>query len=341
MNVVTVPFVLPSVAFAALWTLLAVAVCALHVPMRRRFTLLDAEQRAGLLLALALLPVVCAAGAAVLAFAPAIGGFVVDAHCHADVGCSAHVPTLRTDASLAALLVLIAAAVFVAIGRSASNGLRRSLSVARALALLDTQSGQPERRSNDAVPIEIAESRERFAYCAGLVRPRVVVSSALFDALPALEREAVLAHERAHAARRDNLRALLAGIALWPVPRALKRGLLRDLAAAAELACDRRAANQIGGTAAVAAALAAAHALPGAPETHGRRAPRTARSAWSRADGWAVAVRERLAALDAAPGRHLPAAVAAMLVTAVYVAVTLTATLAAHHGTELVIAGLG
>jgi len=338
MNVVTVPFVLPWAAFAAVWAVLAVVVCVLHGPVRRRLSGLEAEQRAALLLALALLPVVCAAGAAVLAFAPAVGGFVVDAHCHPDVGCSAHVPTLRADASLATLLVLIVTSIFAAIGCSASSGLRRSLSVARALALLQTRNGSPARRADDAVPVDIADSRERFAYCAGLLRPRVVVSRALLDALPARGRKAVLEHERAHAARRDNLRGLLAALSLWPVPRALKRGLLRDLAAAAELACDRRAASRVGGTAAVAAALAAVHSPP--RWSFGPDAP-AHRAGTSQTDGSAEMLCDRVAALHEAPGRRLPGAVAAALVAAVYLAITLAATLAVHHGAELFIARLG
>jgi len=340
MNVVTVPLVLSWVAFAAVWAMLAVAVCLLHRLARRHLVRLEAEQRGALLLSLALLPVICAAGSAVLAFAPAVGGLVVDAHCHADVGCSTHVPTLRADASLAVVLVLLVTAVFAAIGRSASNGLRRSFSVARALALLETRDASPERRP-DAVPVEIADSSERFAYCAGLLRPRVIVSRALLEALPALERDVVLEHERAHAARRDNLRGLLAGIALWPVPRVLKHRLLRDLAAAAELACDRRAADRPGGTAAVAAALAAVHTVPERASAVDGGFRRAARPASYRAGGSAETLRDRLAALHGAPGRRLPAAVAATLVAAVYVAVTLGATLAAHHGTELLIARLG
>ena len=341
MNVVTVPFVLPWAAFAALWAMLAVAVCVVHVPARPRLAALDAEQRAGLLLALALLPFATAAGATVLAFAPAIGGFVVDAHCHADVGCSVHVPTLRLDASLAALLVLIAVTVSAAIGCSASSGLRRSLLVTRALAVLGTPAGRLARLPKGAVPIEIADSRERFAYCTGLLRPRIVVSTTMLDALAPAEREAVLAHELAHAARRDNLRGLAAGISLWPVPRRLKQSLLRDLAAAAELACDRRAAARVGGAAAVAAALATAHAPHTRPDTSDHCARRGMRSAWSRADAPFDSVRERVTALDGAPGKRLPAGLTAMFVTAVYVAVTLGATLAAHHGTELLIAWLG
>ena len=119
MNVVNVPLVLPWITFAGAWAVLAVVACALHRLLRGPLSGLDAEQRGVLLLALALLPLVSAAGAAVLGFAPAVGGFVVDAHCHPDTGCSTHVPTLRAEASLGALLLFAIAASSAVIARSA------------------------------------------------------------------------------------------------------------------------------------------------------------------------------------------------------------------------------
>ncbi len=47
------------------------------------------------------------------------------------------------------------------------------------------------------------------AFCAGLLRPRVCVTTALYDLLAQEEVEAVLRHERYHLQRRDPLRTLL------------------------------------------------------------------------------------------------------------------------------------
>jgi Zn-dependent protease with chaperone function len=110
--------------------------------------------------------------------------------------------------------------------------------VARALRYLAEPS--------DRQPFETIESHEQFAYCIGLLRPKVVLSRGLIDRLSQLQLEVVLRHEQAHAARRDNLRLWLAGLALLPVPFPLKQPLLADLALAAEQACDRAAAT-VGG----------------------------------------------------------------------------------------------
>jgi hypothetical protein len=79
----------------------------------------------------------------------------------------------------------------------------------------------------------------------GLIRPRVMVPP-LWRDWPASTREAVFAHERAHARRRDPLVALIAGInrcAFWFHP--LAWWLERNLADAAEDACDAAALQTI------------------------------------------------------------------------------------------------
>src|SRR5690606_27229036 len=94
------PIALPWLTFAATWLVLGIAVSLLHRGGARWLPSLPGEQRAALLLALALLPPVAAAFAAVLGFAPRIGGLLVDRHCHAD-GCWPHVPTLHADVAYA------------------------------------------------------------------------------------------------------------------------------------------------------------------------------------------------------------------------------------------------
>lgn len=76
------------------------------------------------------------------------------------------------------------------------------------------------------------------ALCQGLLRPRIVVSSALVATLTPEELRAVLAHERAHAVAKDPLRlaitrALGAGASAFPV--------LRAVAQRAELETELRA----------------------------------------------------------------------------------------------------
>ena len=238
MNSLAVPFALPWLAFATTWVILAPVVVLLHRLVRRPLARVGPAQRAALLLALSLLPLIVALLVVVLGFAPAVGGFMVNGHCHPDTGCHPHVPSLQASIVealwLSTLVALGSFAVLWGVGRR----LRRSLGLAGALLELTPSAGSEG--------FAIVETDARFAYCVGLMRPRIVVSRGLLARLAGSELAAVLAHERAHAARFDNLRQWLAAVSLWPLPQTLRRGLLRDLAAANDESCDGRAAELIG-----------------------------------------------------------------------------------------------
>jgi Zn-dependent protease with chaperone function len=85
------------------------------------------------------------------------------------------------------------------------------------------------------------------AFCAGLLRPRVFVTSGMVAALAAEELDAVLVHEAEHARRRDPLRRLAgraaADVLFWlPLVGWWTRHRLED----AELAADRAAIDRVG-----------------------------------------------------------------------------------------------
>ena len=105
------------------------------------------------------------------------------------------------------------------------------------------------------------------AFCAGLLRPRVYVSSGALRALGDDELRAVLAHERMHRARRDPLRIVtgrLLGQALFFAPAV--RALVRRYDALAELAADDHALAAVGGDRAVVASAMLAFDGSVAPE---------------------------------------------------------------------------
>jgi Zn-dependent protease with chaperone function len=94
------------------------------------------------------------------------------------------------------------------------------------------------------------------AFCAGLVRPRIFVSTGAVRGLSPAELEAVLMHERHHLVRRDPLRILLAralGEALFFVP-AVKR-LARRYEQLAEVAADEAAIAAVESPGTLASAL--------------------------------------------------------------------------------------
>ena len=103
----------------------------------------------------------------------------------------------------------------------------------------------------------IADGRPR-AFCHGLLRPQIFVSSGTLAALGHTELKALLAHERHHARRRDPLRFAVArvlGGALFFLP-ALP-ALLERYTDEAELAADEAALREGQNVAALAAALLA------------------------------------------------------------------------------------
>lgn len=126
-----------------------------------------------------------------------------------------------------------------------------------------------QRRANDVLQVStcvavggaavhvVGDDRPR-AFCHGLLRPRIYLSSGTLAALSPAELQALLAHERHHARRRDPLRLAVARIlggALYFLP-VLPR-LLERYAAEAELAADEAALRDGQDAAALAAALLA------------------------------------------------------------------------------------
>jgi Zn-dependent protease with chaperone function len=93
----------------------------------------------------------------------------------------------------------------------------------------------------------VADERPR-AFCAGLVRPRVYVSTGALAVLDDDALEAVLAHERHHANRRDPLRLAAGRVlarALFYVPGLPE--LLRHHQQLAELSADESALRAVAG----------------------------------------------------------------------------------------------
>lgn len=157
--------------------------------------------------------------------------------------------TLRLLAWLA--LLVVAVAVVRVIAAATTGHLLRRMMVA---------SGGPLCEGNGALCVDIGRP---VSFTAGLLRPVVVIAASLKEALDEGALEAILAHERAHARRRDNLLWLVAeGCAtlLAPMPtvwyfRANLRRAMEEAADDAALEAgvspeELRAALQVAGRAA-------------------------------------------------------------------------------------------
>ena len=314
------PWVLPWIAFFAAWMLLCCAAFALHRLTARHIAAIPAAERSALLLALAMLPVTVAALVALLGFTPSLGGVLVDHHCHAGQGCGAHVPILYAGAPYALTVGALLFVTTLVLCGSVLRRLRHTQRVAGALGLLAEPAPLAHCRMIDS-PVP-------FAYCIGLWRPKVVISKGLERTLTREELNAVVAHEQAHAARRDNLRHGFAALALLPLGPRARRALLADLTLASEQACDRAAIGPAGNSAALLGAFATIQ--PG-----GRMLATRATDS-----GAATTLASRVAALER--GRFeayshyaVPAAVIGAYTTA-----ALVTTFVAHHSAELLLGWL-
>ncbi len=140
-------------------------------------------------------------------------------------------------ANLGAVAVLILATVGLAVVAAAALGASREILAARRFRR--RMRTDTSRLSNGA---RVFEDARPLAFCAGLLRPRVYVSSGAVALLDEPALNAVLEHERHHARRRDPLRLASGRVlahALFFLPG--YRALVDRQQRLAELSADERA----------------------------------------------------------------------------------------------------
>lgn len=305
---------LALIVFGLVWWLAAAPLSVGYRLVRGPLQRLPARTRSWLLLCFSALPMVTAAMVALLVFTPAMGHWLVSAHCHDGLGCDAHVPsvggTVPTLALAVAALLMIGAA-----GLRLADLLRGHQRRLRQL----TQLAEPVPEAGYAR----ITCEPPFALTAGLWRPHIYLSTGLERRLSADTLAAVIAHERAHARRRDTLRLTLASAWAPALLSGTQQPLLKDLRRASEQCCDAEAAAAVGDQLCVAdALLLAQRAL----------SPRSSADP----DGDLPA---RIAELMAAPPERSLLSPALVISAATVVSVVaLFGVNAMHHGTELMLA---
>ena len=213
--------ILASVFVVHLFAATLVALCTRRAIARARS--LTPARAAGLLLTLRLLPALMAA---FVAFGLCTPSYL-------------WLEPYDTDESIGFLCLLFAAPgallCAIALVRAA-----RALSGAFLFARRCRQSGR-ELPACAGLPVLVVESSTPLLALIGILRPRVVVSQAIADALPADELSAVLHHELAHCTARDNLKRM--AIFLSPAFLSAGRELERAWMVFSEYAADARAAG--------------------------------------------------------------------------------------------------
>lgn len=226
--------------------LVAFATSALvHLGLRAAAGALDrigGTARARLLLAATLAPMLVSVSALAIALGPSFG--LGADHCG---GHGAHHPHLcvahRLDQTGALVFALA-----IAFGVRIAVGLTRSV----VLALRARGAARELSSGDDVQVIDLAAPQ---AFVTGLWRPRVFVTRALANAVSGDELAVVLAHEEAHARRRDPLRRIVAiGALAFHLPF-FARELERRLAVSHELAADEEAARTVGDPTRVASTI--------------------------------------------------------------------------------------
>jgi Zn-dependent protease with chaperone function len=158
-------------------------------------------------------------------------------------------PSANVDA-IVVLALAVCALFAIALGaRRAASEIVGTIRLRRTLA---------ERLVGRRDGALLLDEAEPLAFCLGFLRPRVYVSTGAVDLLDDRALEAVLAHERHHAARRDPLRFAAARVleeTLFYIPGVGR--LARRQHALAELSADEFAAAGPGGRSALALAMLA------------------------------------------------------------------------------------
>lgn len=257
-----------SITITGWWfvmTVFAGWLCALAYPLFQRYVSpLPAGVRSLARLAYGFTAPLASLVAVLLVSQPGLAGWLLPSHCHG-AHCGTHTPVYPANSAVilaaAAICSLAACCLLVTLARALRRG-QRKLRALHAFA-------------RPAPDYRIIEHAGYIACCAGLWRPKVLVSRTLLECLRPAELQIVLAHEQCHAGRRDNLRALLLrwATALWP--RGTARRIRDDAQLDAELVCDRAAADPPTDRAPVAALIRKLSRLSrgsAAPQASGRTA---------------------------------------------------------------------
>jgi len=221
-------------ALAALASLLA---AALHRAFDRVLGRVAPAARSVLRLGYALAPPLVAATTVIVLSWPEAAGWFVPEHCHA-AACDSHAPRGAPGSPTGLMFAAAGGMVALFAALLALGGFRAARRRIVLLLRLARRSRTPGWR--------VLETDAPLACCSGVFRPEVLISEGLLRRLAPADLEIVLAHERAHADRLDNLWLCLAWVGTLAWPRSPRRQFLHALAQDCEQACDRVAARARG-----------------------------------------------------------------------------------------------
>ncbi|MBU0536927.1 MAG: M48 family metalloprotease [Gammaproteobacteria bacterium] len=193
----------------------------------------SAQQASRFTLLYALLPPAAAVLALIILSLPALAFPFVAYHCH-DAICTPHTLHMTTDTLEGIISVIAVVAILTGLCVLIATQLISSRK--RLQAMRDLSEAHPAN-------YRLVDSPDHLAWCAGLLRPQVYLSSGLLTSLSAEQLRIIVAHEQTHAIRRDNLRKWLLYWATLVWPKKIRQGIRQNFSNYSEHICDLVAAQ--------------------------------------------------------------------------------------------------
>lgn len=220
-----------SLVWLLIWLVLSCFFGLAYPLIRNYFRRIHPGQGSALLLYFWSGPALLSLITTVLLFIAPLEGLAVSDHCHGD--CGDHVPLINSP-WLAGAGVCLLFALVAGLAVHFSLSLSRGIKMRRQLKLLTTPD-QGFQRVNSPVAA---------VFTLGWWQPEVYVSSALLSHCQQQDLSVILAHEKAHLTRRDNLALLLVKVFTCMLPRRLQQDVLADMHLLCEQACDFASAKR-------------------------------------------------------------------------------------------------
>ncbi|MDF1622402.1 MAG: M56 family metallopeptidase [Pseudohongiella nitratireducens] len=214
-----------SLVWLLIWLVLSCLFGLIYPLLRNGFRRIHPGQGSVLLLYFWSGPVILSLVTTLLLFIAPLEGVVVSDHCHGD--CGDHVPLINSP-WLAGTGLALLVIVVVALAIHFSAALFRGIKMRRRLKMLTTPDKGFQRVNTGVAAV----------FTLGWWRPEVYVSSALLSHCQEQDLSVILAHEKAHLMRRDNLALLLVRVFTLMLPRRWQSDVLADMHLLCEQACD-------------------------------------------------------------------------------------------------------
>lgn len=211
-----------------LWVLFGALTALIYRMLRPGLQKIDPAQASHLLLAWLALPPLAACLTCYVLYSPDLAQWLVVGHCHLDT-CRQHGP--QSDLAVLPAALLMGWTLF-SVARCLLRQWLPGRRLCRQLCLVGDVT-------EDFVSIG---SPVPAAFTLGWFKPRIFISAGMQTTCSTGEIDCILHHERAHRARHDNIRMLLAWLFTAPLPRRWPVSALDDLSLCCEKACDLSAA---------------------------------------------------------------------------------------------------